>query len=175
MALPARNRIDFNDRVGALIAVGRELGLASNLIPSPSMANSGRTYLGVINRYRIAIGLTALPSLDYSGFVPALNTILANAAAVLRPELVTAPVVTSNATPPISGSVLTTTNGTWLNSPGSYTYQWKRNGTTNIGTSVATYTIVAADLGGKSITCDVTATNGAGASTPATSNAIMVP
>lgn len=67
------------------------------------------------------------------------------------------------------GSVLTTTNGTWTNSPISYTYQWKR-GATNIGTNTNTYTLVAADSTA-SITCVVTATNASG-STSATSNTI---
>jgi len=67
------------------------------------------------------------------------------------------------------GSVLTTTNGTWTNSPISYAYQWKR-GATNIGTNTNTYTLVAADSGA-AITCVVTATNASG-STPATSNTI---
>jgi hypothetical protein len=174
MALPARNRVDFNDRLTALIAVGRELGLAANLIPSPGGANSRRSYLGIINSYRTALSLGALPSLDYSGFVPALNVLLANAAAVLRPELVTPPSYSSNATPPIAGSILTCTTGVWLNTPSSYTYQHKRNGV-NIGTNQNTYTMVAGDLGGKIITGDVVAINAAGSSTPVTSNSIVVP
>jgi hypothetical protein len=81
----------------------------------------------------------------------------------------------SSAPPVISGtttlgSVLTTTNGTWTNSPTSYTYQWKR-GATNIGTNANTYTLVAADSLA-SITCVVTAINAAGSSIPATSNTI---
>jgi hypothetical protein len=79
------------------------------------------------------------------------------------------------ATPVISGtttlgSVLTTTNGTWTNSPTSFAYQWKR-GATNIGTNANTYTLVAADSLAN-ITCVVTATNVVG-STPATSNIII--
>jgi len=68
------------------------------------------------------------------------------------------------------GDLLTTTNGTWNNSPTSYAYQWKR-GATNIGTNANTYTLVNADIG-QNITCIVTATNAAG-STPATSNIIV--
>ena len=67
------------------------------------------------------------------------------------------------------GSVLTTTDGTWTNSPTSFAYQWKR-GATNIGTNANTYTLVVADSSAD-ITCEVTATN-AGGSTPATSNII---
>ena len=78
----------------------------------------------------------------------------------------TLPVISGTTT---IGSVLTTTNGTWTNSPTSYTYQWKR-GATNIGTNANTYTLVIADSTA-AITCVVTAIN-AGGSTPATSNTI---
>ena len=78
----------------------------------------------------------------------------------------TLPVISGTTT---IGSVLTTTNGTWTNSPTSFTYQWKR-GATNIGTNANTYTLVIADSTA-AITCVVTAINAAG-STPATSNII---
>jgi len=77
-----------------------------------------------------------------------------------------APVISGSTT---LGSVLTSTTGTWTNSPTSYTYQWKR-GATNIGTNANTYTLVAADSGA-AITCVVTATNALGSSS-ATSNTI---
>ena len=84
------------------------------------------------------------------------------------------PAPVNSTLPVISGtttinSVLTSTNGTWTNSPTSYAYQWKR-GATNIGTNANTYTLVAFDSTAD-ITCVVTATN-AGGSTPATSNTI---
>lgn len=69
------------------------------------------------------------------------------------------------------GSVLNTTNGTWTNSPSSFSYQWKR-GATNIGTNTTTYTLVQADAA-QNITCVVTATNAAG-STNATSNILYI-
>ena len=78
----------------------------------------------------------------------------------------TLPVISGTTT---IGSVLTTTNGTWTNSPTSFTYQWKR-GATNIGTNANTYTLVIADSTA-AITCVVTAINASG-STPATSNII---
>jgi surface protein len=97
--------------------------------------------------------------------------------AVKGSEISGPPPAPVNSTPPVIsgtttlGSVLTTTNGTWTNSPTSYAYQWKR-GATNIGTNANTYTLVNADAG-QSITCVVTATN-AGGSTPATSNAVQI-
>jgi len=65
---------------------------------------------------------------------------------------------------------LTTTNGTWNNSPTSYAYQWQRNGANIGGATSSTYTQVTADAG-QLITCIVTATN-AGGSEPATSNQV---
>jgi len=78
----------------------------------------------------------------------------------------TLPVISGNTT---VNSLLTSTNGTWTNSPTSYAYQWKR-GATNIGTNANTYQLVAFDSTAE-ITCVVTATNATG-STPATSNTI---
>jgi|TARA_R110000822_G_scaffold302453_1_gene426642 hypothetical protein len=67
------------------------------------------------------------------------------------------------------GSVLTSTTGTWTNSPSSFAYQWI-SGVLNVGTNANTYTLVQADSAA-AITCVVTATNASG-STPATSNII---
>lgn len=78
------------------------------------------------------------------------------------------PVISGTA---VVGSTLTTTDGTWTNSPTSFAYQWRR-GVTNIGTNSQTYVLVQADAG-ENITCVVTATNGAG-STPATSNSLLI-
>ena len=68
------------------------------------------------------------------------------------------------------GSVLSVTTGTWTNSPTSYVYQWKRNGSTNVGTNANTYTLVTADIGA-TMTCGVIAVNADG-SNVATSNAL---
>jgi hypothetical protein len=68
------------------------------------------------------------------------------------------------------GAQIGVSNGTWINSPDSYAYQWLRNGA-NIalnGTSQF-YTLVVADAGAM-ISCRVTATNADG-SVPATSAA----
>ena len=81
-----------------------------------------------------------------------------------------------NSSPPVIsgtttlGSVLTTTNGTWTNSPSSFSYQWKR-GVTNIGTNANTYTLVVADSSA-AITCVVTATNAGGSTIGPSSNTI---
>ncbi|MCW2925722.1 MAG: putative Ig domain family [Thermoleophilia bacterium] len=80
------------------------------------------------------------------------------------------PVISGTAT---AGQVLTTTDGTWTGSPGSYTYQWRRCNAAGAscvdiaGASASTRTLVAADVDA-TLRVVVTATNGSG-STPATS------
>ena len=59
------------------------------------------------------------------------------------------------------GATLTTTNGTWTNTPTSYTYQWKRGGVNIGGATANTYVVQSAD-NGTTITVTVTATNAAG-------------
>lgn len=77
-----------------------------------------------------------------------------------------APVISGTAT---EGFTLTTTNGTWTESP-TFAYQWKRGGVAIGGATATTYLLVAADAG-FSITCTVTAT-ATGGSSSATSNII---
>jgi hypothetical protein len=90
--------------------------------------------------------------------------------AVGVPVISVAPVISGTTT---VGQTLSCTTGTWTNTPTSYAYQWKRNGT-NIGSAtLATYLLVIADAG-TSITCEVTATNITGASSPSASNTLAI-
>ena len=73
---------------------------------------------------------------------------------------------------PAIGTICTVTLGQWTSSPTSYTYQWKRDGATNLGTA-ASYTLVAADIGGHAITCIVTAVNATGSTAAPPSNVIV--
>lgn len=86
---------------------------------------------------------------------------------VARPLNTVAPSISG--TPKIA-QTLSTTNGTWSNTPTSYSYQWYR-GSTPIGTSANTYTLVSADVN-SSITCIVTATNAGGSQPSPISNSI---
>ena len=72
-----------------------------------------------------------------------------------------------------TGNVLNCTMGNWTGSPTSYTYQWKRDGATNVGTNSNNYTVVAGDVG-HSLTCTVTATNSLGTTTAPPSNSVAV-
>lgn len=87
----------------------------------------------------------------------------------VAPANTVAPAITGTTT---IGQLLSVSDGTWLGSPTSYAYQWKRGGA-DIGSATNnTYTLVTADVG-YTITCTVTATNGSGG-TAATSAATTV-
>ena len=174
MALALRPKIDFGSRLASIRALCEDLGLPANPVPDQGAANSSRIYLKYINYCRAALSMPLLPGLDYSGFNAAVNAVAA-AAGAAKPEIVTNPYASSNATPPVAGSVLSVTTGTWLNAAGAtYTYQWQRNGV-NYGGTASSYTLLAGDVGhGYVFTCNVVATTAAGASTPATSNPVPV-
>jgi threonine/homoserine efflux transporter RhtA len=76
---------------------------------------------------------------------------------------------------PQEGLALTTSTGTWTNSPTSYTFQWKRcdssgaNCASIAGATSARYVLVSSDVG-KTLRASVTASNTTG-STSATSSA----
>jgi hypothetical protein len=77
--------------------------------------------------------------------------------------------------PVITGTVqvsytLSGSNGTWTNTPTSYTYQWYANGVAIVGATANTYLLTTAEAG-KTITFRVTAINAGGSSLPATSAA----
>ena len=97
-------------------------------------------------------------------------------------EAITAvpPVAPVNTTPPAlsygyryEGELVTTDDGTWDNSPTSFTYQWYRDATPISGETSISYFLAAADVDTE-VTCQVTAINGGGSSTPEPSNAIYI-
>jgi hypothetical protein len=86
------------------------------------------------------------------------------------PSNIIVPVVSGTNT---VGSILTTTNGTWIGStPITYTYQWLRNGSNISGATSSTYTLVTADTS-TLVSCKVTATNSLG-SANSTSNSLTI-
>jgi hypothetical protein len=89
-------------------------------------------------------------------------------------ELQAAPVC--NSAPYVSGvgtvgEILNCTMGEWTGQPTSYSYQWKSDGVTDLGTG-SNYTVLSADSG-HSITCIVTATNEIGSTVSPPSNAVQ--
>jgi len=72
---------------------------------------------------------------------------------------------------PQVGQTLTASNGTWSNTPTSYTYQWIDSSTGTIsGATASTYVPVTGNIG-NTLTVSVVAVNGFGSSLPSTSAA----
>jgi surface protein len=93
---------------------------------------------------------------------------VAAAAVAVAPSNSVAPVISGSAS---VGSILTTTDGTWTGTlPITFTYQWYRGATLIASATSSTYTTQPADIG-FAVSCQVTGTNIAGAST-ASSNVI---
>jgi thermitase len=121
--------------------------------------NIGLTGIGSgrINAYRAVTGASPPPPSS-----PPANTSL--------------PAVSGNA---VAGQTLTTTSGTWTNSPTSYAYQWLRCDTlgascTSIpGATLSAYTLSAADAG-STVRARVTATNGAGSASATSAQTAVV-
>ena len=96
-------------------------------------------------------------------------------------EAITAtPPAPVNTTPPAldgklryEGELVYTDDGSWTGSPTSFTYQWYRDATPISGETLNEYTLDAADVD-KYITCQVTAINATGSSTPEPSDAIYI-
>ena len=77
---------------------------------------------------------------------------------------------------PSVGRVVSSTTGTWTNSPLSYTYQWQRDWGAGVfvnipGATSATYTVAQGDINTR-LRAQVVATNAQGPSLPASSNAL---
>jgi hypothetical protein len=90
-------------------------------------------------------------------------------AATAPPAVVDVPHVAGNGA---VGDTLTCTMGNWSGEPTSYGYQWKSDGSADLGTG-DTYVVTAGDSG-HSITCVVTATNDLGSTEAPPSNAIAI-
>lgn len=89
------------------------------------------------------------------------------------PENTAAPVLSAAGGNNAVGIVWSCTTGLWDGSPTSFSYDWLADGVSIGAPNASTYTPVAGDVGAE-ITCEVTATNGAGSSTPEESNGITV-
>jgi hypothetical protein len=117
-----------------------------------------------MNLLRLGLALTATAAVAVVGGS-------ANAASAAAPENVTPPTISGT---PAEGQTLTASNGTWSNTPTSFTYQWLRCNTSGgscvsiSGATQKTYTLQSAD-GGRTIRVRVTAQNADG-SASATSN-----
>jgi hypothetical protein len=85
------------------------------------------------------------------------------------PTNTVAPVISGSTT---VGSNLTSTTGTWNFTPTSFAYQWRANAVNITANATANVFTLTSTQDGANITCNVTAINAAGNSTPATSNSV---
>ena len=124
---------------------------------------------------RLTNALNLVVNKGLAGNLPVASMIAAidGVAGVLSPPgNIDVPYASANASPPVVGTVCSVTLGNWAGTPSSYTYAWYRNGVVISGATAASYTLVAADIGGKQITAIVTATNATGSTAAPPSNAI---
>jgi len=73
----------------------------------------------------------------------------------------------------VEGYLASTDDGAWDNSPTSFTYQWYRDATPISGETTDSYFLDTLDVD-KYVSCQVTAINGGGSSTPEPSDAIYI-
>ena len=97
-----------------------------------------------------------------------VNNGWANLTPILTPISNTAPVVGGSTT---VGGVANVTNGTWNNSPTSYTYQWYANSTVISANGTANTFTITSTQNGANLSCGVTAINALGSAT-ANSNVV---
>lgn len=91
------------------------------------------------------------------------------AANVTPPAVISvAPVISGS---PVVGQNLTSTTGTWTGSVSGYYYQWLANSTAISNATANVFTLTSTQ-NNTNITCNVTAYNAAGNSTPSTSNSL---
>lgn len=81
------------------------------------------------------------------------------------------PVIMTDGTPAV-GETLEVFPGIWTGSPATFSYQWKNATVAIPGATGKTYLVVAGDTG-DSITCTVTATNGAGSANTTTAAVVI--
>jgi hypothetical protein len=74
---------------------------------------------------------------------------------------------------PHQGQALTVTNGTWTNTPSSWSYQWTLDGTPIPGATMSSYTPTATDVS-HTLACKVWASNASGTSAPVAANGAVV-
>lgn len=139
------------------------------------LGSSGYVNIGNVLSSSIS-GLIA--STSYTYYVRAINAIgTSPAGSVSFTTLAAAPTVITAPTLSASSAYLThaisVTDGTWANSPTSYTYQWRNNNGIITGATSNVYSPQGSDYAATLLTCTVTATN-AGGSASSTPSAVSI-
>lgn len=85
------------------------------------------------------------------------------------PTITVAPVISGSA---VVGQTVSCTTGTWTGSPTGYYYQWRANAVAISSNATSNTFAITTTQNGANLTCNVTAYNPAGNSTPSTSNSL---
>ena len=117
----------------------------------------------------IAQTYQSIVSVTAPGTTPGVNAALLEVSPT-KPVNTGAPTLTGT---PMAGKRLSCSQGVWANRPTGLAYRWLRDGVAIPNQTAATYTVQHADEG-YGIACEVTAANGAGA-TSAISNTLAIP
>jgi hypothetical protein len=173
MAVAVSYDVDYGSRNAVL----RQLGLAAGLTATALDQTAGETHpnwVAQINKINVALGLPTYSNLDRSAFQTVVGAIVAALNAPPPVPTITTPPAVTPAGTQVNGTVLTTTNGVWTNSPSSYTRSWQRDGAAiNPAQTGVTYTTVAADAT-HTVRCSVVAVNAGGNSTASNSNGVAI-
>jgi hypothetical protein len=169
----ARFHLEWSRRAGSErqaarlgpIRLGGGRGPVNPVLQAQGLAQAERSAQIAINHRQMAE--------DYAATAEALRPPPAPPGAPdqsLPPVCNTAPYVSGDG---VVGATLNCTMGTWTGTPTNYAYQWWGDTTIDLGSTSASYVIVAADSG-HSITCVVTASNSLGSAVSPPSNAVVV-
>lgn len=137
--------------------------------PTANQASRYRTSAGTLNFVSATYSSSSNPPDPFGSASSASQTHSLYATYDATPVNTVAPSVSGSA--PV-GSTLSTTDGTWSNSP-TFTYAWARDGSPIGGATSSTYVTVSADAG-HAVGCTVTATNGVATASQASSNTVTV-
>ena len=162
---------NFNTEMTALVtALGTDTTTHSAEIEAPPLAlRIDASHTRLTNDAILLVNTAKAGNMTNPQIIAAIDDALAIAHA---PANVAVPYVSCVPTPAAIGSVCTCTLGQWTGAPTSYAYAWYRSGVVIAGATAASYTLVAADIGGKAITCILSATNATGTTAAPPSNAI---
>jgi len=164
--------VDYGSRNAVLRALALEVGIPAGALDQ-SAGETHPNWVQQLNRILTVLGMPTYSSLDMSAFQTVVGAIAAQINAAPPPPVNTTPPAVTPAGTAVNGAVLTTTNGTWTNTPTSYVRQWERDGLPIGGQTATTYTTTISDQG-HNVGCQIYGVNAGGDGAPVLSNAVAI-